>query len=124
MQYNDSVDPDLQWICCAESFWISNTFVVKELCIACIETGEYYTFHIIPSINLWNDLKLDDPLNQHIYNVQLSKHKIEWFGGCFQLKEAFELMSHFMSINNPIFVVDRQLQQFLAKHHFNDVEFL
>src|SRR5271156_726575 len=117
MQCKDlEMDKDLQWVCCAESFGIFNTFVIKELCIACIQTGEYYTFHIVPDINLWNDLNLSDPLNQEVYNVQLKKHNIDWFGGCFSLSKSFECMKCFVTKNNPIFVVDRQLQQFLTKH--------
>jgi len=118
------VDKDLQWVCCAESFGIFNTFIVKELCIACIQTGEYYTFHIVPGINLWYDLNLNDPLNQEVYKLQMSKHNIDWFDGCFSLKDSFDCMEYFISKNNPIFVVDRQLEQFLITHGFNDVELL
>src|SRR5271156_5458475 len=112
------VDKDLQWVYCAESFGIFNTFIVKELCIACIQTGEYYTFHIVPGINLWNDLNLSDPINQEVYKLQMSKHNIDWFDRRFSLKDFFDCMNYVISKDNPIFVVDRQLQQFFTKHGF------
>src|SRR5271156_2428095 len=121
MQYNNLVDAKLQWICHAQSFWISNMFVVKELCFACVQTGEYYNFHITVPISLWVNLNVDDPLNQELYKVELAKHLIKWPEGCYQLKEVFQLLSIFLCVNNPIFIINKQLEKFLKTYGFNKV---
>ena len=116
------IDEDLQWLCCAESYFFLGDLQIKEICILCIQTGEYYTWHIIPSLNSDNDVNLYSPESQEIYKLQLEKHGLAWFVGNYFIHEVFDMMFKILSTNNTIFVIDKVLEAWLEKRGFNDVQ--
>src|SRR5271167_2623491 len=117
-------DPDLQWICCSQGYrFLNNTFIIKELSMVCIQTSDYYTWHITSNINM-DDVDFANPLTKATYEIQVGRHGLAWGDGNYFEHELFRRIYYILTVNNPIFVVDRRLQGWLQKQGFNDVMLL
>ena len=99
--------------------------IIKELCILCIQTGDYYTFHVCADLLTPIKVDLHNPHNQALYKLQYAKHCLDWNEGEMTDDDMFHyIMYNFVDLNNPILVVDKALKRHLHKYGFNDVGML
>src|SRR5271167_2495760 len=120
--HGECIDHDLQWIFCAEGYNFVDELVIKELCILCIQTGDYYTFHVCSDLLTPIKVDLHNPHNQALYKLQYAKHCLDWDEGEFEVDDMFFIIVHnFLDAHNPIFVVDKALKRRLNKQGFTNV---
>src|SRR5271167_348502 len=123
--HGECIDHDLQWIFCAEGYNFVNELVIKELCILCIQTGDYYTFHVSPDLLTPIKVDLHNPHSQALYKLQYGKHLLDWDEGEMTDDDMFHYIKYnFVDVNNPILVVDKALKRHLHKYGYNDVAML
>src|SRR5271156_2668365 len=123
--HGECIDHDMQWIFCAETYNFLSEMVIKELCILCIQTGDYFTFHVCPDLLTPIRVDLHNSLNQALYKSQYAKHLLDWDEGEFDVDEMFFIIVHnFLDAHNPIFVVDKALKNLLHKQGFTNVTML
>src|SRR3981189_2143455 len=112
MQSKDSMpNADLQWIFCCESYFLFQQLVTKELCIMCIQTGDYITWYIKPVFSILIDLDAE-PIRT-LCKTQLDRHGLGWHMGDVHHCELREKVASIVSLYSCIFVVDKSLTRFL-----------
>src|SRR3977135_2304025 len=119
MQSNESVpDARLQWIFCCEGFFMLNKLILKELCIICIQTGDFMTWMIEPNLTS-GGIDMGDSRTVALYLSQFSQHGLEWYAGNVYECVAQGFVVDIVSKDSQIFVVDKALMQHLKQHwHF------
>src|SRR3977135_1079416 len=114
MQSNVSVpDARLQWIFCSEGYFMLDRFIMKELCILCVQTGDYMNWMIEPTDNSWFDLK--DSIIASYYYSQYQIHGLVWYADNMQEFEAQNFVNGVVSKASQIFVVDKALKRHLQR---------
>src|SRR3977135_1807684 len=123
MQSNVLVpDARLQWIFCSEGYFMLDRVILKELCILCIQTGDYMTWMIEPTDGEWFDL--NEPLIAAFYYSDQS-HGLEWFAGNMQEYVVQNFVDGIVSRDSQIFVVDKAMKMYLQRcWNYKKVEML
>src|SRR3977135_4651038 len=112
MQSNVSVpDARLQWIFCSEGYFMLDRFIMKELCILCVQTGDYMTWMIEPTDNSWFDLK--DPIIASYYYSQYQIHGLDWYAGNMLEAETQNFVEGVVYKASKLFVFEKGLQDHL-----------
>ena len=99
---------DIQWLACCEGiyFAMQHKFVLKELCVQCIQTKQFYTFHVLPGVADSLDVDLDDKLNQATIACQVEKHNLTWHAGTMDLIDVRRAVERLIPKTSDVFTVD------------------
>ena len=66
--------------------------VIKELCVMCVQTKQFYTFHICPSMLDANMVDLEDPKNKYTLELGIARHGMSWCAGTEQFCDVREYL--------------------------------
>ena len=97
--YPTPLDGDLQWLCCFKGYYYLHSTIVKELCMLCVQTGEYYTCHIKPNPEDKIIHEYDAPHKREVYDIQYQRHLIDWDDGDVSLDDVKLQMSTVVNKN-------------------------
>ena len=104
---------EIQWIAFCEGFRFRK-FIIKELSVMCVQTKQFYTFHICPTIADGIDVDLDNPLNKELLAQGIAKHGMSWSAGRDQFEDVKDQLHQIISTDADVFVNDNALCSLLV----------
>src|SRR5258708_31862835 len=95
----------LQWFACAEGYRYLHRFIIKELCIQCIQTGEYFTFH--PYAGCYCDVDPHNPQDAEIIDYSIKcRHGLKWNAGTCTQADMKEQVLKFIDRYTQVYTTD------------------
>jgi hypothetical protein len=114
---------DLQWFVCAQGydFALQNKYIVKELCVMCVQTQEYFTWHILPALWAEVDIDLDSDEIKTIINYHVLKHNLTWHAGTADLEQVKTYVRHLIHTCAEVYTTNGKVRDLFKSWGYSDV---
>src|SRR5271154_4939764 len=113
---------DLQWLICCEGFHLFHKLDLKELTIMCVQTKEFYTFHI--KTDSVAQLDFTWPEAQDMFKIELARHGLDLHLGSRTVYDVMKMVTSIIHRYAEVFVSDLALRHMLNTWGLQGVEML
>jgi hypothetical protein len=114
---------DLQWFVCAQGydFALQNKYILKELCVMCVQTQEYFTWHVLAPLCASVDIDLDSDEVMEIITMNVLKHNLTWHGGTTHWSDVKSIVQTLVHANAEIYTTNGKLRDLFHSWGYSDV---